>query len=374
MKISNLRRLNVAFTLGLTAFSIFTIIAISPASALNTEGQGEPILYQSTYADGERGTFSKQDTFDKNAQIVRVGIEPTSVYSIDIAKGIWSANFYIWWRWSGDLDPSESTDFTNNADASSAQKITFAYTNDSGVPTPMVLSNGDKYQQGFVRMSFIGDFKLGRFPLDSQSLSMKMESTAYGSEQMVYLWDKENLSSEKKIPVSGWKSKSIRTYELVHHYKTNFGDTDNQTGSPNYSQIVYTMEIERPQLYFYLKLLFPLVIILLALFSALIVRQLAAKTPLAIASTGLLTAIFSQQSYSQGLPPNAPAVLMDKIYLVGLISVLLVFMRVVLRARARTSAQNLSDTHNFMGRPSDLIFAATIFASFITATFLLITF
>jgi len=374
MKISNLRRLNVAFTLGLTAFSIFTTIAISPASALNTEGQGEPIRYQSTYADGERGTFSKQDTFDKNAQVVRVGIEPTSVYSIDISKGIWSANFYIWWRWSGDLDPSESTDFTNNADASSEQNITFAYTNDSGVPTPMVLSNGEKYQQGFVRMSFIGSFKLGRFPLDSQSLSIKMESTAYGSEQMVYLWDKENLSSEKIIPVSGWKSKSIRTYELVHHYKTNFGDIDSESGSPNYSQIVYTMEIERAQLYFYLKLLFPLVIILLAIFSALIVKQLAAKAPLAIASTGLLTAIFSQQSYSQGLPPNAPAVLMDKIYLVGLISVLLVFTRVVLRARVRTSAQNLSDTHNFMGRRSDLIFAAAMFASFITATFLLISF
>jgi len=330
----------------------------------------------SSHADSNyrgRGTFEPGGAITPGAQLVHIGIEPGEVYGIDIAQGTWCANFQMWWRWYGDLDPTTSTYFTNNAGAISTQSIKYAHKNDKGVPEAILLADGDRYQSAYFRACFIEDFKLERFPLDRQKLNIKIQNDTYDSSQVVYVFDYEHLSPEQKVPTNGWVSKGIKTDLLLHRYATDFGNTEADQAIKNFSNLIYTMEIERPKLHFYLKLLFPLVVILTTTFIALIIRQISSKAPLAITSTGLLTVIFSQQTYSQELPPHAPAVLIDKIYVVGLITVLAAFVRVAIRTRSRRVSSDITDeTHLFMGRTSDNIFATVLLATFGIVTALLI--
>jgi len=311
----------------------------------------------------ERGTFKPQSSISSSAQIVHVGIEPTEVYGINLADGTWRANFYVWWRWSGDIDPSTTTYFTNNADAAVSQSIKYAYTDSEGKPKPLMQSNGEKYQYAYVRMGFVEDYQLKRFPLDSQYLTMKIENDTYASNYLAYVFDYEHLSTEKFIPTNGWVSKGFKTAAFIHHYTTDFGFIDEGSAFQDYSHLTFSMEIQREKMYFYLKLFLPLVIVLTATLAALMVRQMASKTPLALASTGLLTTIFAQQNYSQDLPPQAPLVLIDKIYLAILLIVIIVFLRVVLRTQKFKAGDSL-DQSAFMGSKSDFIFALSLFLVF----------
>jgi len=345
--------------------AIFTLLISLPLSASHVD---------SDTSRGERGTFTPQEKIAPGAQIVHVGIEPTEVFGVNLADGTWRANFYIWWRWSGDLDPSTTTYFTNNADAAVSQSVKYAYTDANGKPKPLIQANGEKYQYAYIRMGFIEVYQVQRFPLDHQYLTMKIENDTYDSNHLVYVFDKEHLSTEKFIPAQGWVSKGITTSTLTHHYTTDFGFIDEGAAFQDYSRLRYSMEIQREKLFFYLKLLLPLLIVFIATLASLLVRQLATMAPLAIASSGLLTTLFARQSYSQDLPPQSPAVLIDKIYLVGLFSVLVVFLRVVMRTRKLTPGDTFDNTdfRLYMGSKADFVFAAVLLALFGLATAFLI--
>jgi len=93
-------------------------------------------------------------------------------------------------------------------------------------------------------------------------------------------------------------------------------------------------------------------------------KEVGRQTPLAIASTGLLTILFSQQTYSKALPSQAPVVLIDKIYLAGLFTVLMVFIRVVVRTQYKDPSGKFDELKLFMGRKSDLYFGLFVISMF----------
>lgn len=321
---------------------------------------------------GERGRFERVQTVPKGAQVVKIGIEPVEVYEVDLVSGTWGANFEIWWRWTGEIDPTETTYFTNNASTLLGSEITYDYLSSAGKPEPKVLSSGEKYQRAIVQLGFVEDFELERFPLDRQFLRIRIENEKWDSNRLFYEFDQEHLSPEKKIPINGWVSVGTQLSSYIHHYGTDFGDIDEGLANQDYSQLVYSMEIKRNESQFYLKLLFPLMIVLIASYAALAIRQLAGKSPLSIASTGLLTVLFSQQLYSKDLPPQAPLVLIDKIYLAGLLSVLLVFIRVVYRTHHKKSDGDFDELKLFMGRKTDLYYGFFVAAVFTILTTILI--
>lgn len=323
--------------------------------------------------NSQRGKFYVQERPTPASEIVYVGIEPVSIYGIEVEQGIWNANFYIWWRWSGEKDATDSTQFLNNSDGLSSTKISYSFVNMYGKPEPKILATGEKYQRAYVRMGFTSKFDLSHYPLDSQNLNIQIENTKYSTSVLSYVWDLEHMSAERTVPISGWKSKGFDTGTYVHSYLTDFGYVDILNVPEDFSSISYKMEIERSKPFFYIKLFFPLLIILLAILSSLVVKQLAAQAPLAIASTGILTALFFQQSYSQVLPTNAPVVLIDKIYLLGLLIIILVFTRVVQRARKSTPGMFDKESNHYMGHKSDIMFASALLATFLLGSIILIS-
>lgn len=342
-------------------------ILAGPIAAVKATGDSQTEISRAgsnEVSELERGRFERVGKVSQGAQVVKIGIEPSHIYGVDLATGTWAANLQVWWRWTGDIDPTETTYFTNNADASIGNERTYDYADAQGVPEPIILSSGEKYQRAIIRMGFVENFELNRFPLDRQFLRIRIENDKWDSDRLVYQFDEANISKEKKLPISGWISVGTELSSYIHHYETDFGNVDEGTANQDYSHLIYSMEIKRNGSQFYIKLLFPLIIVLIASYSALAVRQLAAKSPLAIASTGLLTTLFSQQAYSRDLPSQAPVVLIDKIYLAGLFTVLMVFIRVVARTQYKDPSGKFDELKLFMGRRSDLYFALFVVSMF----------
>ena len=353
----------------IATLAIIVFLSLQPVESIAEELPTGDIPVQSIINGGARGTFQSNDSIPDTAEIVKVGIEPVEVYSINAEAGTWNANFFIWWRWNGERDPSTTTSFTNLTDAISADFLKYAYVDKNGNPSPSITITGDKYQSAYVRAEFTTKFPLKAFPLDKQLLQIRLENTSYTYNELVYKVDDAFISLDTNIPMDGWKPQEIRTGSYRHRYPTDFGDIGDAFG--DYSMLVYGIEVSRGGANFIIKLLLPLVAVILATLSALFVRQIASKSPLAIASTGLLTLVFTQQNYSQRLPENSPAVLMDKIYLIGYGVVLLVFARVVYRTRTRPS-DDPNDHTGHMGSILDMSFAVALLIASIIASFYLV--
>lgn len=352
----------------LVILAVIVFFSLQPVESIAEELPTGDIPVESIIKGGARGTFQSNDSIPDTAEIVRVGIEPVEVYSINTEAGTFEANFFIWWRWTGTRDPSVTTSFTNVTDATSDAFLKYAYIDKNGKPSPLITITGDKYQSAYARAQFTTKFPLKAYPLDKQLLQMRLENTSYTYNELVYKVDDTFLSLDTTLPMDGWQAQEIRTGSYRHRYPTDFGDIGDAFG--DYSMLVYGIEISRGGSNFIIKLLLPLIAVILATLSALFVRQIASKSPLAIASTGLLTLVFTQQNYSQKLPENSPAVLMDKIYLIGYTVVLLVFARVVFRTRTLAN-DDPNDHSGHMGNILDMVFAlALLIASIIGSIYL----
>lgn len=258
-----------------------------------------------------------------------MGIEPIQINSISLQDGTFQTSFYIWWRWHGPIDPCPTTDILNSTASSSNYITLYSYTNAAGIETPIRLGHGVKYQSAKVSVGIADPFSMGRYPLDSQNLSIRVENNTYDFDQVVYVADVANLSKQPGLEVAGWNLTSTGLRQYVHQYATNFGTLDKTAGNSRYSQLRFDVEVKRPFSHFLMKLFLPLFAVLLAGISALFVKAEDFDVRLAMAGTGLLTLIFLQQGYAGDLPPTAPVVLMDEIYAFAYVTVGLTFLRVV---------------------------------------------
>jgi len=275
-----------------------------------------------------RGDTTKQGAPPKGAEVVYYGIEPVQVYGISLADDLWKANFWMWYRWKGPYDPVETTSFNNSTNADTNFQVTYSYVDGKGKPTPITLGNGYHYQLLYIQAGFANEFKLQRYPLDHQELAIRFENTTYAFSQLVYEPDPMR-SSDQRFAVPSWLTTSLTYQSYMKHYTTDFGNADAAGPFQNWSLGTYSINIQRPVSHFVGKLLLPLLIVLTASVLVLFLKTEHEISRLALTGTGLVTLIFLQTSYSTDLPPSAPLVLLDKVYVVGYLVVLITFIRIV---------------------------------------------
>ncbi len=275
-----------------------------------------------------RGETRLQRKIPAGAEVVYYGIEPVQVYGISLADDLWKANFWMWYRWKGPYDPISTTTFDNSTNAETNYQVTYSYVDANGDPKPVTLKNGYKYQLLYVQAGFANEFRLQRYPLDHQELAIRFENTTYPFSQLAYVPDPQR-SSDQRFAVPSWLTTSLEYQPLVKHYTTDFGNADASGPFQDWSLGTYSINIQRPVSHFIGKLLLPLLIVLTASVLVLFLKTEHEISRLALTGTGLVTLIFLQESYSTDLPPTAPLVLLDKVYIVGYLVVLTTFIRIV---------------------------------------------
>lgn len=267
----------------------------------------------------KQGQLTPVSTVAASAQVVKIGFYPVSVYELDMGSNTYYVDMYVWLRWKGDIDPTASLEFTNMVEEWGKQVENLQ-------SEPKVLPDGSKYQIMKVEGRFVQAFDLIDFPLDRQKLSIRVEDSVNTAETLAYEIDESSSGIGSKLKIPGWSLTGWSSERYVHDYASSFGE---ESMASTYSSAEFSLNIQRPVSYFYWKLLMPLAIVLLAALSALVLSPKSIDARTALPAGALLTAIFLQKSYSDGLPDLGYLILMDEIYLVAYSLIVLTLIRAI---------------------------------------------
>jgi ABC-type branched-subunit amino acid transport system substrate-binding protein len=126
------------------------------------------------------------DGYARIQQVVYIGIYLNEVPRLDIAAATFTADFYLWLRYTpaqdiGDQDPSR-IDFPD--------LVTGTF--DPAQPVlERSLPDGSVYKLWHVRGSFKNDFDLHRYPFDQQRLVVRLFNSTADSSRIVYVLDRQ---------------------------------------------------------------------------------------------------------------------------------------------------------------------------------------
>lgn len=259
------------------------------------------------------------------AQQVKVGFYSQNIYEVDPASNTYYMDFYIWFKWKGSIDPTEKVEFMNGVEDWGMTMI-------NTYETPIQLADSSFYQVVRVEGRFRENFEFENYPLDEQRLGVVLENSLHNIDEVVYLADTVGSGYADDLAIPGWIFKEYLISNLYHSYKTNFGEYNTDDKLPSYSAIRFELRVTRPLNYFIWKLLFPLLIVLLASFGALLLDPFRVDSRIFLPITALLTIVFLQQSYSDALPAVSYLVLIDKIYVIAYILIIAAIMETIYTA------------------------------------------
>jgi hypothetical protein len=257
-------------------------------------------------------------------EVVEVGVLPTVIYNLDVHSNTFYMTAYVWFIWKGDLDPSETVEFTNNVES-------WGLTKTRTYPKPISFSDGRHYQCLRIEGRFFQPFSLKRFPLEHHTVSLVIEDNTYSSDRILYRFDRKHSGLDEGLVIPGWSVTSWSGAEGVHHYATNLGDESVGADGSDYGTISFEVKVGRPVNFFLWKMLLPLLIILLACWTALLLHPSQLASRAAMTGTALLTTVFMQQGYTSSLPEVNYLVLMDKIYVVVYLLIIVSLIQVVIQ-------------------------------------------
>lgn len=253
-------------------------------------------------------------------QPVRTGIYLMNLYDLNMDEHSFYADFYIWFKWKGDIDPT-GIEFVN-----SIEKWSMHF-KPAGEVSDSITADSFNYRIYRVEGRFFHSFRLNRFPLDRHELDIQIESPEHDADELVYVPDTNSADIRRTLHLVGWQTEGSTLRSTLHDYGTDFGNP--AENARRYSNLTYTVTLDRPYSYFILKMLLPLLIVMIVSIGALLLHPSYIDTRSSLPIGGLLTAVFLQQSYSSALPDTGYMVLMDKIYLLAYALISLVLLQVI---------------------------------------------
>lgn len=254
-------------------------------------------------------------------QEAQVGFYLMNLYGLNMDEHSFYADFYVWFKWRGDLDPT-NIEFVNTIEKWSMATVGF-----DGDSTPVVLKDGTKYKIFRKEGRFFHAFSLNRFPLDQHTLDIQIENPEHPASMLVYVPDTNAALVRNTLNLVGWEQRDCQLSTQIHDYGSNFGNPEEN--AQQYSNLSFNITLARPFSYFLLKMLLPLLVVMLVGFGALLLHPEHIDTRSSLPIGALLTAVFLQQSYSDALPDTGYMVLMDKIYLLSYALISLVLLQII---------------------------------------------
>jgi len=295
-------------------------------------------------------------------QKVYTGIYLMNVYDLDVNEYSFYADFYLWFKWKGDRDPT-NIEFVNSIEK-------WGFTQTMFHDTAQVMPDGYSYNGMRVEGRFYYSFALSRFPLDRHSLDIRLENVIHPNDSLVYVPDTTTVFQRKDLVIPGWTIEKSDITSHVNFYETGFGDSSQR--ADRFSNATFHLLISRPWSYFLLKLMLPLIVVICASLGSLFIHPVYIDARTSLPIGGLLSCVFLQQAYSSALPDVGYMVLMDKIYLLSYLLIAAVMFRLILAGNILASGGEGHSGERILRR--DKLLAILYFAVFLIGTFILVVF
>lgn len=265
------------------------------------------LVYQSY---GENEFYSE----NKPPEVAKIGVLFVNISEIDMSDNSFHADFYLWCRWKGPINPLKNIEFNNLEDE-------WSFSDTDLHDSSILLKDSVYYNSFHVRGKFTHNFKLHNYPFDKQEISIHLKNAIYTSNELVYSADSVNTHFEPDIIIPGWQIESLTSGSLPHKYSSNLGLPENKDND-SYNNVSFSLTLSRPVTYFLWKLLLPVIIVLLSSLGSTVIHPKYVDARIYAPIGALLTTVFLEQSYSSKLPDISYLILLDKIYLTVYVAIL----------------------------------------------------
>lgn len=205
------------------------------------------------------------DGYMNSAQIVYFGVDINEISNLNTATGSYTLDFYIWFRYRGDLDLSK-IDFSNAV--SPIRLLNPIWSRER---------NGMQIQTFKVRGTFRGDFEFKNYPFDKQNIVLEVRHRDRTSESLRFVTDNlgmrltgENVTLLSRLheedvfrSAKGWQMTNAQIYQDVVKTASTLGETRSFQGetSVNFSKMKIEMEISRKLTSYSTTIMLPMVIL-----------------------------------------------------------------------------------------------------------------
>lgn len=186
--------------------------------------------------------------FRKKAKKVEVGIYLDRVINLSTKAAVWTADFYIWFRWKDEaLDPGNTFQVVGGE---VINKIPILHEKE-------LLAEGKGYYALYrVTARITKYFNIMRYPLDNHLLTIHIEESKDAWHDFQYDADYKSSDCSSRVRIPGYNiAGDPKSIVKPHSYKSNKGyhhriDSSGKT----YSQFVYGLAIQRPDWGLYFKM------------------------------------------------------------------------------------------------------------------------
>lgn len=253
-------------------------------------------------------------------QLTYVGLYINDLHGLDLKASNYTVDFYIWFRWSGNLDPS-NFEFLNG----SLDLKEHPY---------RVEAPGVHYVSYHCRGVFHIAFDYHRYPLDEHQLVLVMEDGDYESWQLQYVVDSDNMKNLRPVTLTGWNCAQPQFDVQNHEYHTNFGEPTETTGAPSiYSRFTCSIDISRHSASIYVKTFLGLFIAVGIAFISFLFKPGEVDPRFAVGVAAIFGAVSSEIVATSNLPEMPYLTLVDKIHLFSLFMIFLSLLQSCLSLR-----------------------------------------
>ncbi len=239
-----------------------------------------------------------------------VGFYINDVYDLNLKNSTYAADFYVWMRWRGQLDPS-NMEFLNGSLQLKEH------------PNHVEVA-GTKYVSYHCRGTFHTTFEYRRYPLDEHFLVIEMEDGYYDSGKMKYAVDRENMNEIPAPTVAGWTCERPQFEVRDHMYETNFGaPSEPFDKTSTYSRLYCSIPISRHSFSIYTKTFLALFISVAIAFLSFVLKPGDTDSRFGVGLAAIFGAVSSEIVMTSNLPEMPYLTLADKIHLFSLFVIFL---------------------------------------------------
>ncbi len=174
---------------------------------------------------------------------VAVGVRLNGMEAISLRESSWTADFDIWFRWTGDeVNPGEHFRIVNGNVDFREREASF-------------VEGSAHYERYGVKARVNASFDMGRFPFGDQTVTIQVEDGAQGAGALRYVADERDSGvSRLGVPANLKISRTLAAVKL-HSYQSRRGDPRIPEGEADvHSRFIFAMLLSPPGLAVFVKL------------------------------------------------------------------------------------------------------------------------
>ena len=241
---------------------------------------------------------------------VTVGIYVTDIYDVDLKKSLYTADFYLWFRWQGHVNPRRFEIVNGNLTAKSID----SYTTVKGI-------HHISYR---CRAVMHGQFNLSDYPWDTQVMPIVIEDDNSDIKSLIYIADADDSKTSAEMKVADRVISTFKVFVQDNVYDTTFGNpTRAANDKATYSRFVAELTVVHAGIRGFVKTFLSLFIAVAIAFLTFIIPPGDLPPRFSMGLTGLFGAVSSQIVLYQLLDECPYLTVADKIHYISLFFIFL---------------------------------------------------